>query len=274
MTGDTIAARGTRAAGRGLVPGQLPRTLVIPAVVGAIALVLPLAALLLRVEWSTVVAEIGSAELLDPLGLSALTGLIATAVCLVVGAPLALVIARAPRAIAGTLRVLAVTALILPPVVSGFGVRALLDPAAFPGQALGAWVADLSPFVLVVTAQVAVSLPVLVLVLDQALRTAGRDTEFVAAGLGAGRWRVFWRVTLPAAAPGIWAAVLLCFARAIGEFGATALAATEARTAALSLFAAGVGSGQAFAAALSLVLLVVALLVAVALRSWRAEASR
>ncbi|MGU7592522.1 molybdate ABC transporter permease subunit, partial [Enterobacter hormaechei] len=75
----------------------------------------------------------------------------------------------------------------------------------------------------VVLAQVFVALPFLVLAVEGALRSTGVEVERTAASLGASRATILRRVTLPLAAPGIVAGVVLCFARAIGEFGATAL---------------------------------------------------
>ena len=80
----------------------------------------------------------------------------------------------------------------------------------------------------VVIAQTFVALPFLVLALEGSLRSTGIGYEQAAAALGAGRWRILWRVTLPLAAPGLIAGIVLCFARAIGEFGATALFAGNA----------------------------------------------
>lgn len=246
--------------------GQMPRSLVVPAVVGAVVLVLPLAALVSRIDGS-VSAGIATSEVADALILSAVTALITTVVCLLIGGPLAFVIARAPHVISGALRALAVIALILPPVAAGLGVRGVLGPGTTDGW-LDAIGLEAPVVVAIVCAQTAVSLPVLVLVVDAALRAVGRETEFTAASLGAGRWRVLSRVTLPAAGPGIVAAVLLCFARAIGEFGATAVAAPGGGTAPVVLFAASGEAGAGFAAALSLVMLVLAVLVAIALRAW------
>jgi molybdate transport system permease protein len=132
----------------------------------------------------------------------------------------------------------------------------------------------------VVLAQTFVALPFLVLALEGSLRTTGIGYEQAAAALGAGRWIILGRVTLPLAAPGLIAGIVLCFARAIGEFGATALFAGNApgvtQTMPLAIYTAfnGAGVSQGTAVALSLLLLVTAIAVLLLVRAWRAEAPR
>ncbi|MET0811978.1 MAG: ABC transporter permease subunit, partial [Microbacterium sp.] len=94
------------------------------------------------------------------------------------------------------------------------------------------------------------------------------------------RWTILFRITLPLAAPGLIAGVVLCFARAIGEFGATALFAGNApgitQTMPLAIYTAfnGAGVSQGSAVALSLLLLVTAVGVLLLVRAWRAEPVR
>jgi molybdate transport system permease protein len=119
-----------------------------------------------------------------------------------------------------------------------------------------------------------------VLSVEGALRTSGIDYERTAAALGAGRWTILRRVTLPLAAPGIIAGVVLCFARAIGEFGATALFAGNApgvtQTMPLAIYTAfnGAGVSQGTAVALALLLLISAIAVLLLVRGWRPGAAR
>ncbi len=132
----------------------------------------------------------------------------------------------------------------------------------------------------VVIAQVFVALPFLVISAEGALRTAGTGHELVAASLGADRFTVFRRVTLPLVAPGLVAGTVLCFARALGEFGATALFAGNApgvtRTMPLAIYTAfnGAGVQEDTAIALSLLLIIVAVAVLLLMRGWRADAVR
>jgi molybdate transport system permease protein len=132
----------------------------------------------------------------------------------------------------------------------------------------------------VVLAQTFVALPFLVLAVEATLRARGVVFEQTAATLGAGRWRTLWRITLPLATPGLVAGVVLCFARAVGEFGATALFAGNApgvtQTMPLAIYAAfnGGGVGQGTAVALSLLLLVTAIAVLLLVRGWRPGVAR
>lgn len=276
-TVDPVAAPARGAAHRGFVP----RILAVPALVGLALLMLPLGALVLRVEWSTLGADITSPTALSALGLSLVTGLIATALCVVLGVPLALVIARSPVRRAAVLRALVTVPLVLPPMVGGVALLFLFGRTSALGGLLAEWGVRV-PFTTaaVVLAQTFVALPFLVLALEGALRAAGTGYEQAAAGLGAGRWTILLRVTLPLAAPGLVAGVVLCFARAIGEFGATALFAGNApgvtQTMPLAIYTAfnGAGVSQGTAVALSLLLLVTAIGVLLLVRAWRAEAPR
>ncbi|MGZ0712974.1 ABC transporter permease (plasmid) [Coraliomargarita sp. W4R53] len=261
--------------------GFIPRILAIPAIVGLALLVLPLVALVGRVEWSTLVSDITSPTALAALGLSLFTGLIATAVCVVVGVPLALVIARSTARTAALLRALVTIPLVLPPMVGGVALLFLFGRTSWLGGILDEWGIQV-PFTTgaVVLAQTFVALPFLVLALEGSLRSTGVGYEQVAAALGAGRWTVLLRVTLPLAAPGLIAGIVLCFARAVGEFGATALFAGNApgvtQTMPLAIYTAFNGSGvtQGTAVALSLLLLITAITVLMLVRAWRPEAQR
>ncbi len=261
--------------------GFLPPLLAVPAVLGLALLVIPLTALVGRVEWSTLWTDISSQEAVAALLLSLQTGLLATACCVVLGIPLALVLARAGDRLAGVLRAIVTVPLVLPPMVGGVALLYLFGRSGPVGAALAQWGVSL-PFTTgaVVIAQTFVALPFLVLALEGALRTSGTRYETVAATLGAGRWRILWRVTLPLALPGIVAGVVLAFARAIGEFGATALFAGNApgitQTMPLAIYTAfnGSGVGQGTAVALSLLLLLTAVAVLLLVRGWRPGATR
>ncbi|MCH6229938.1 ABC transporter permease [Microbacterium sp. CFH 31415] len=267
-------------AGRDRV-GFAPRVLAIPAVIGLALLILPLTALVLRVEWSTLWQDITSPEALSALGLSLTTGLAATVVCVVLGVPLALVIARSRARPAAVLRALVTVPLVLPPMVGGVAMLFLFGRTSWLGGVLAEWGIRV-PFTTgaVVLAQTFVALPFLVLALEGSLRTTGVGYEQAAAGLGAGRWTILGRVTLPLAAPGLIAGIVLCFARAVGEFGATALFAGNApgvtQTMPLAIYTAfnGAGVSQGSAVALSLLLLVTAIGVLLLVRAWRPEAPR
>lgn len=257
--------------------GSIPRGLVVPALAGLALLVLPIVGLVARADWSSLPGAITSREALSALALSLQTATAATALCLVLGVPLAVIIARASPRVAGVLRTLATVPLVMPPLVGGIALLYLLGRNGLAGQ----WLHVLGisiPFTTaaVVIAQSFVALPFLVITLEGALRTTGTRIEAVAATLGAGPWTVFRRVTLPLALPGLIAGTVLCFARALGEFGATALFAGNAegitRTMPLAIYTAfnGAGVSQDSAVALSLLLIAVAVVILLLLRSWRA----
>ncbi len=264
------------------VGGFVPPILAVPAIVGLALLVVPLGALVARVDWTTLWADITSPEAVSALTLSLVTGLIATAACVVLGVPMALAIARSGPRASAVLRAIVTVPLVLPPMVGGVALLFLFGRTGPIGAALDAWWGIRIPFTTaaVVLAQVFVALPFLVLALEGAIRTSGLEYERTAATLGARRWTILRRVTLPLAAPGLVAGVILCFARAIGEFGATALFAGNApgvtQTLPLAIYTAfnGSGVGRGPAVALALLLLVTAIAVLLLVRAWRPGAQR
>ena len=207
----------------------VPRLTWLPAALALGLLVLPVVALVVRADWGTLPSDVSSPAARQALALSLGTSLAATACCLVLGVPLALVLARTTGRAADVLRALVTLPLVLPPTVGGIALLHLLGRRGLVGRSLEAWFGVTIPFstAAVVIAQVFVAMPFLVLGLEGALRTAGTRYEVVAATLGAGRWTTLRRVTLPLAASGLLAGTVLCFARALGEFGATALFAGE-----------------------------------------------
>ncbi|GEA84025.1 MAG: ABC transporter permease [Cellulomonas sp.] len=254
-----------------------PRLLWVPAALAVALLVLPVVALVVRADWSTLPADVTSTAARQALALSLGTSLVATACCLLLGVPLALLLARASGWGADVLRALVTLPLVLPPTVGGIALLYLLGRRGLVGRSLDAWFGVTIPFTTtaVVIAQVFVAMPFLVLGLEGALRTSGTRYETVAATLGAGRWTTLRRVTLPLAAPGLLAGTVLCFARALGEFGATALFAGNTpgvtQTMPLAIYAAfnGAGVTQGAAVALSLLLVVAAVAVLLVARAWR-----
>ncbi|MGU3356590.1 ABC transporter permease [Microbacterium sp. M4A5_1d] len=259
----------------------MPRVLLVPAVVGLALLVVPLAALVGRVDPTTVWTDVTSPEAGAALALSLQTALAATAACIVLGVPLALTIARAGARGAAVLRAIVTVPLVLPPMVGGVALLFLFGRTGWLGAMLGeAGIRIPFTTVAVVIAQTFVALPFLVLALEGALRATGVGYEQTAAALGAGRWRILFRVTLPLAAPGLIAGTVLCFARALGEFGATALFAGNApgvtQTMPLAIYTAfnGAGVSQGTAVALSLLLLITAIAALLLVRAWRPGGAR
>jgi len=254
-----------------------PRLLWAPAALAVGLLVLPVVALVVRADWSSLLSDVTSPAALAALRLSLLTSVAATAICVVLGVPLAVLLARASGWLSEVLRALVTLPLVLPPTVGGIALLYLLGRRGLLGQSLDAWFGIRLPFTTaaVVIAGAFVAMPFLVLGLEGALRTAGTQYEVVAATLGASRWTVLHRITLPLVAPGLVSGTVLCFARALGEFGATALFAGNTpgvtQTMPLAIYSAfnGAGVTQGAAVALSLLLVVAAIVVLLVARAWR-----
>jgi molybdate transport system permease protein len=243
----------------------VPRWLYVPAALGAAFVLLPLVAIVSRVDWTDFVDLITSEASKDALWLSLRTSAVATLLCLLLGTPMAVVLARTSFPGQGVLRSLVLLPLVLPPVVGGiallytFGRRGLLGHEL---DVLGLQVAFSTTAV--VMAQTFVAMPFLVVSLEGALRTAGQRYEIAAASLGARPTTVFRRVTLPLVLPGLVSGAVLAFARSLGEFGATITFAGSlqgvTRTLPLEIYQLRETDVDA-AVALSLVLVVVAVLV-------------
>lgn len=252
----------------------IPGILWIPAGLALCFLLLPLLALVLRAPWATLPQQLLSPVVGSSLVLSLVSALCATALCLVLGIPLAWVLARstgwaaAPRRL---LRALVLVPLVLPPVVGGVALLLLLGRNGLLGRYLEQWFGLTIPFTTpaVVIAEAFVAMPFLVLAVEGALRGADRRYEDVAATLGASRWYRFRRVTLPLVVPGIAAGGVLCFARALGEFGATITFAGSfpgvTQTMPISAYLA-MQTNPDGAIVISLVLLAVSVVVLVSLR--------
>ncbi len=244
---------------------MIPRWVAAVAAVGALLVVLPLAAMAARVDWANFWILITSESSRAALLLSLRTSAVSTLLCLVVGVPLALVLARGRFAGLDLLRSLVLVPLVLPPVVGGiallytFGRRGLLGESL---EVAGIQIAFSTTAV--VLAQTFVALPFLVISLEGAVRTAGTRYDVVAATLGARPTAVLFRVTLPLVWPGLLSGTVLSFARCLGEFGATITFAGSlqgvTRTLPLEIYLQRETDPDA-AVALSLVLVAVAVLV-------------
>lgn len=270
----------SRAAGRRHSRGGVPSLVILPAAIGGGVLLLPLLALLARIDWAAIPATLVAPDTASALGLSLATALSATAVCLLLGIPLAVVLSRASGATATILRALVTLPLVLPPLVGGLALLSLLGRGGLLGDAL-AEAGIRIPFTTaaVIIAQVFVSLPFLVISVEGALRGIPAVYAEAASTLGANPNTALLRITLPLAAPGLLAGTILCFTRALGEFGATALfagnAAGTTRTVPMAIYTAfnGAGVAQDTALALALILVVVAIVALVLLRGGSGSAA-
>ncbi|MFJ9709971.1 ABC transporter permease [Streptomyces sp. NPDC101234] len=256
----------------------VPLPLLLPGAVALAFLLLPLLALLLRAPWSSLPSLLTSTEVWQALQLSLLSATAATAVSLVLGVPLAWLLARTEFPGRGLVRALVTLPLVLPPVVGGVALLLALGRNGVVGQWLDSWFGITLPFTTagVVVAESFVAMPFLVISVEGTLRAADPRYEEAATTLGASRFTAFRRVTLPLIAPGIAAGAVLAWARALGEFGATITFAGNfpgrTQTMPLAVYLALQNDPEA-AIALSLVLLTVSIAVLAGLRDrWMAGA--
>lgn len=256
------AARGRR---------RPPALLLLPATLALGFLLVPLVGLLQRAPWSGLGDLLGEPIVTDALRLSLLSATAATAIGLVLGVPLAWVLARVPFPGRSVVRALVLLPMVLPPVVGGAALLFALGRRGLVGEPLHDATGFLLPYSTwgVVAANTFVAMPFLVITVEAGLRGSDLRLEEAAATLGASRWTVLRRVTLPGALPAVLAGGALCWARALGEFGATVTFAgnLQGRTQTLPLAVyLALESDREAAIALSLVLVVASLAVLVPLR--------
>ena len=231
---------------------------------------LPLAGLALRAPWARAGAVLADRRSLDAFLVSLEVSLAATAVALVVGAPLAWLLARASFPGLTVLRALVILPLVLPPVVGGIALFAAFGRRGFLGGPLGS-IGITLPFTTAgaVAAAAFVASPLLVLSLEAGIRSLDPRLEGAAESLGASRSYALRRITLPLLRSHLVAGLVLTWARALGEFGATITFAgnLQGRTQTLPLAAfERLQSDPSGAVLLSLVLVGLSLLALVVLR--------
>lgn len=251
--------------------GRLPLALLLPALLGLAFLLVPLIGLLTQAPWSTLPWRLFSVDVWQALRLSLVCATSATVLCVLLGVPLAWLLARGGLPGRSVIRALVTVPLVLPPVVGGVALLLVLGRRGLVGKYLDSWFGISLPFTTagVVVAEAFVAMPFLVISVEGALRAADPRYEEAAATLGAGRWTTFRRVTLPSIAPGVVAGMVLCWARALGEFGATITFAGNfpgrTTTMPLAVYLA-LETDPDIAVVLSLVLLLVSVVVLASLR--------
>ncbi|WP_432477328.1 ABC transporter permease [Nocardioides sp. GXQ0305] len=259
-------------AGRAADPlGRPPALLLVPAAAATLLLIVPLVAMVAATPWQQLPSQLASESLQDALWLSLLTSTAAMLVCLVLGLPLAWLLARVDFRGRGLVRALVTVPLVLPPVVAGVALRTAFGRSGVIGEPLLELTGFAFPFTTwgVVLAHTFVSMPFVVIAIEGALRSADPEYDAAAATLGASRWTTFRRVTVPLALPGIVAGMVLGWARSLGEFGATITfngnypGTTQTMP---TLIYVTRQSDQDAALTLSLVMLLVSILVLLALR--------
>ncbi|WP_307814351.1 molybdate ABC transporter permease subunit [Nocardioides baculatus] len=203
--------------------GRPPALLMVPAALAALLLLVPLVAMVASTSWTDLPGHLTSQVALDALRLSLVTSTVAIVFCLLLGLPLAWLLARVDFRGRGALRALVTVPLVLPPVVAGIALRSAFGRTGLLGEPLLDWTGFAFPFTTygVVLAHVFVSMPFVVIAIEGALRSADPRYDDAAATLGATRWTTFRRVTVPLALPGVVAGTVLGWARSLGEFGAT-----------------------------------------------------
>src|SRR5256714_5409276 len=200
-----------------------PIWIAILAAIGAAFFVVPLVGLVVRTPWGDALQSLTSTDTLEALKLSLIASLSSTALSLVLGVPLAWVYARVEFPGRTVLRALTTLPMVLPPVVGGIALLLAFGRRGLLGSWLDTTFGITLPFTTagVVFAETFVAMPFLVLTVEGGLRSMDRRYEDAARTLGARRWTVFTRVTLPLITPSLFAGAVLCWARALGEFGAT-----------------------------------------------------
>jgi molybdate transport system permease protein len=252
-------------------PRRPPLLVVVVATVTLAFFAVPLIGLFGRASWSTMGKDLTSSASLTALRLSLVCSVSATFFSVVLGLPLAWVLARVRFPGRSVARGLVLLPLVLPPVVAGVALLTAFSRSGIVGEHLYDWFGIQFTFTTAgaIMAETFVALPFFVITVEAALRSMDQRYEDVAATLGAGRWTVFRRVTLPMIAPSMVAGAVLAWARALGEFGATITFAGNiigrTQTLPLAVYLA-LEEQPNLAIALSLILVAVSLIVIVALR--------
>ncbi|MFB0902254.1 MAG: ABC transporter permease [Acidimicrobiales bacterium] len=250
---------------------RAPWPLLVLGSLGAAVFVLPLIGLATRTPWSRLRELVMSDVVVDALKLSLMTSVLAAAISLLLGVPLAWLLARVEFPGRRIVRAIVTLPMVLPPVVGGAALLFALGRRGVIGEPINDATGFLLPFSVwgVVVANVFVAMPFLVVTVEGALRNVDGRHEAAAATLGASRLTVFRRITLPMIAPSVRAGLVLAWARALGEFGATVTFAGNlqgrTQTLPLAVFVA-LEQDRDTAVAISLVLVAVSLAVLLLLR--------
>jgi molybdate transport system permease protein len=246
--------------------------LVVLAAVCTLFFVLPLAGLVARTPWASALGILSDRDVLAALRLSVVCSLATTALAALLGVPLAWVLARLRFPGKNLLRGLTTLPMVLPPVVGGVALLLAFGRRGLVGEPLSAGLGLSLPFTTagVIVAETFVAMPFLVITVEAGLRSMDVRFEEAARTLGAGRWTVFRRVTLPLIGPSLAAGAVLAWSRALGEFGATITFAGNfpgtTQTAPLAIYIDLESLHLSSAVVLSLIMVVVSLIVLVALR--------
>jgi molybdate transport system permease protein len=203
--------------------GPPPRRLVVAGAAGGVLRALPVLARLATAPWDRLWSLVSAPDAREALWLSAWTSTVTAIICLVLGLPLAWLLARVDFRGRRLVRAMVALPMVLPPVVGGVALISAFGRHGVVGAPLREAFGTQIPYTTtaVVLAHVFVAMPFFVISVEGALRGTPTRLEKAAATLGADRWTTFRRVTLPLALPGLVAGTVLAWARSLGEFGAT-----------------------------------------------------
>ena len=250
-----------------------PIAVLVSAIIAVAVLALPLVGLLQRTPWSTLGTRLGETATLEALRVSVVVSLLAAAVSMVLGLPLAWVLARLTFRGRALVRAIVLLPMVLPPVVGGIALFFALGRKGLVGRALQDWFGVdtlIGTTAGAVIAAAFVSMPFFVITAEAGLRQLDPRLESAASTLGAGRWTVLRRITLPLLAPSLAAGATLSWARALGEFGATITFAGNhpgrTRTLPLAIAQANEAGQPEAAIAMSVLLIGVSLVILIGLR--------
>ncbi len=250
-----------------------PIPVMVMAIIAVAVLALPLVGLLQRTPWSSLGTTLGETATLEALRVSVVVSLLAAAVSVVLGLPLAWVLARLTFRGRALVRAIVLLPMVLPPVVGGIALFFALGRKGLVGRALHNWFGLdtlIGTTAGAVIAAAFVSMPFFVITAEAGLRQLDPRLESAASTLGAGRWTVLRRITVPLLAPSLAAGATLSWARALGEFGATITFAGNhpgrTRTLPLAIAQANEAGQPEAAVAMSVLLIGVSLLILIGLR--------
>jgi molybdate transport system permease protein len=206
-----------------VIRSRAPAAFLVLAAIGAAFVAVPMLGLLVRAPWSSLGSTLTGTGASTAFRLSLVVSLAATAISVVLGVPLAWLLARTSIPGRTILRALVVLPVVLPPVVGGIALLSTLGRGGVIGRFLYEWFGWQVTFTTAgaIVAATFVSMPLVVLATEAGLRSLDRRYELAASAFGARPWTVLRRVTLPMLLPSLVAGTVLTWARALGEFGAT-----------------------------------------------------
>ena len=214
---------------------QRPKlTFIIFGVLGGLLLlnlVLPIANLLINADWSSWIASLQERSAGEALRVSAVTSAIAVVIMTLLGVPLGYLLARGRLPFKQLWISLVFLPMVVPDLAGGILLLQTFGPYGTIGHPMDAWnIALTNNLAGIVLAQLFVSAPFVVVSALAAFAGVDTKLEMAAATLGDSQWRIFWRISLPLAWPGIAAGITLAWIRALGEFGATLIVAYNPHT--------------------------------------------